>query len=412
MAALSEADLQAHTHPRQFPRFLLAFIFSLAMLPLLAALAAFGVAVLILPLLVLSVWLARETLFAHYKGNAILVSELNYPRIHGLTQELKETLGVSREVVVFVYEQGAFNAFLMRLFFRRAVFLNSEILETGVSDDEVRWLVGRFVGYLRAQSRAGPAGWLIRTVEQLGLTTFFTLPYHRAMVYTGDRLALAAIGGDISTAASAMQKLLVGRLLGYSVNPVGLVEQHRQVKGSIFAFWARLASPFPHTTARFVDLIAFAKRRYPDPFARFEAANPGLPGDIDWLSSEYSSATDLGKGLAIYGGLVLLVLAIIGFNVVVWGGAIMRLTQTEQATRQGSEAGGQLGTAVGEAAAEPLGEPPAPAEATNEAPPEEAANDAGQTNSDLGNPGGESPPDQSQPDQPSESPPQSGSGPP
>ncbi len=401
MAALSEADIQACTHPRQFPRFVLALVFSLAMLPVLAALAALGVAVLILPLLVLAVWLARETLFASYKGNAILVSELNYPRIHNLTNELKETLGVSREVVVFVYEQGNFNAFLMRLFFRRAVFLNSEILETGVSDDEVRWLVGRFVGYLRAQSRAGPAGWLIRTVEQLGFTTLFTLPYDRAMVYTGDRLALAAIGGDISTAASAMQKLLVGRLLGYSVNPVGLVEQHRAVKGSIFAFWARLASPFPHATARYVDLLAFAKRRYPDPYARFEAANPGLATDIDWLSSEYSSAADLGKGLAIYGALVLLVIAAAAFDVVVYGGMLVRMEQQAKASQSGAEEGDQLGTAMGEAAAELFSQPAPPPEPTNEAPPPETpSNETDQTNTDLYNQGGENPPpDQGQQDQ-------------
>jgi hypothetical protein len=325
MAALSEADIHACTHPRQFPRFVLALVFCLALLPIFAAVAVFTTAVLLLPLLVFVVWLMRETLFAHYKGNAILVSELNYPRIHTLTEELKETLGVGRNVFVFVYEQGNFNAFLMRLFFRRAVFLNSEILETGVTDDEVRWLVGRFVGYLRAQRRAGPAGWLIRMTQLLGFTSLMTLPYDRAMVYTGDRLALAAIGGDISTAASAMQKLFVGRVLGYSVNPVGLVEQHRTIKGSIFGFWARLPTAFPHMTARYVDLLAFAKRRYPDQYARFDSANPGLAHDIEWLSSEYSSGADFAKGLAIYGALILLVLAALAFDVAVYGGLLRKL---------------------------------------------------------------------------------------
>jgi len=325
MAALSEAEVSACTHPRQFPRFLLALVFCLALAPILAAGAALFTAILLLPLLVLAVWLARETAYAHFRGNAIMVSELNYPRIHNLTQELKETLGVTRNVYVFVYEQGSFNAFLMRLFFRRAVFLNSEILETGVSDDEVRWLVGRFVGYLRCQRRSGPAGWLIRMTQQLGFTGVFTLPYDRAMVYTGDRLALAAIGGDISTAASAMQKLFVGRLLGYSVNPVGLVEQHRQIKGSLFGFWARLASPFPHMTARFVDLVAFAKRRYPEQFERFEAANPGLAPDIDQLSAEHYSGADVAKGLAVYGGLYLLVSAALIFDIVAYGPVLRKL---------------------------------------------------------------------------------------
>jgi len=338
MAALSDFEVRGCTHPRQFPRFVLALVFCLALAPIFAAVAVIWTAMLLLPLLVLAVWLLRETAFANFKGNAILVSELNYPRIDKLTQELKETLGVSREVHVFVYEQGSFNAFLMRLFFKRAVFLNSEILETGVSDDEVRWLVGRFIGYLRAQQRSGPAGWLIRTTQLLGFTSPLTLPYDRAMVYTGDRLALAAIGGDISTAASAMQKLFVGRQLGYSVNPVGLVEQHRRVKGSIFAFWARLAIAFPHMTARYVDLIAFAKKRYPEPFERFEAANPGLATDLEYLSSEYSSAADFAKGLAIYGGLILLVVAAFGFDAFVYGRLLRNLDRAAAANAAATNA--------------------------------------------------------------------------
>jgi hypothetical protein len=250
---------------------------------------------------------------------------------------------------------------------------------------------------------AGPAGWLIHIVQLLGFTSVFTLPYDRAMVYTGDRLALAAIGGDISTAASAMQKLLVGRQLGYSVNPVGLVEQHRQVKGSIFAFWARLASPFPHATARYVDLLAFAKRRFPDPFARFEAANPGLATDLDWLSSEYSSPADFAKGLAIYGGLILLFIAAYAFDIAVYGGMMLGMAQQNEARQQGGTTGTEQGTALGQAVGEVFeSTPAAPTPDTNtEAPPQTPPENAPDTNStDLFNQGGGSPsPDQGSQDQ-------------
>ena len=65
MAALSESDIVACTHPRQFPRFLLAFMFCLALAPILAAVAVFFTAILLLPLLVLAIWLVRETAYAH-----------------------------------------------------------------------------------------------------------------------------------------------------------------------------------------------------------------------------------------------------------------------------------------------------------------------------------------------------------
>jgi hypothetical protein len=170
-------------------------------------------------------------------------------------------------------------------FYRRAVFLNSELLEPGVTDDELIWAVGRFIGYLRTRREAGFWGWTIRAAEKLVIFNFFILPYERAMVLTGDRIALDIIGGNISSAVSAMQKMLVGRLLGYSVNPAGLVDQQRLVKGSLFAFLARMGKSFPHTTTRYVDLIDFARQAYPEQYARFEAENPGMPTDLPMLAA-------------------------------------------------------------------------------------------------------------------------------
>ena len=103
-----------------------------------------------------------------------------------VSPELKVKLGHPKPIHIFVYEHGSFNAYMSFLFFRRAIFLNSELLETGVSDNEVRWIVGRFIGYLRAREQAGAAGWLVRGAERLLVFNLFLLPYERAMVYTGE----------------------------------------------------------------------------------------------------------------------------------------------------------------------------------------------------------------------------------
>jgi hypothetical protein len=273
-------------HPLQRRRFVLALIFALLLFPLIAAGLLFGTIVLVVPLFALLIWLSARVLYAHFLGNSILVSELNYPRVHAIAQELKAVIGYKKPVDVFVYEQGNFNAYLMKfLFYKKAVFLNSELLEKGVSDDELRWLIGRFIGYLRARKQAGFWGWTIHAAEKLLVFNLFLLPYQRALVYTGDRLALAVISGDISCAIAVMQKLLVGRELGYSVNPGGIVEQQRLLKGSFFAFLARIGQSFPHMTSRYVDLIIFSRDYYPAEFAKFEAVNPGLPGDVAMLGA-------------------------------------------------------------------------------------------------------------------------------
>jgi hypothetical protein len=245
-------------------------------------------------------WLGTEVFYARMIDNSVLVSTLNYPRIHELAEETRQALSLRRQISIFVYEHGFFNAGLVRLFRRRAIFLNSEVLETGVSDNEVRWIVGRFVGYLRVQQDTGIIGLMVHIAERSGIFTLLIFPYSRAMVYTGDRLGLAAIAGDIGSAVSAMQKLLVGRKLGYSVNPAGLVEQRRETKGSLFAFLARVGSPFPSTLARYVDLINFARRQFPEPYRLFEAATPGLPAELDDLSGERTSGRSIAKGIGFY----------------------------------------------------------------------------------------------------------------
>lgn len=280
----------AYAHPLLNRRFYLALVFAMILFPIIAAGLIAGTLVLVVPVIALFLWIGSRIFFARLLANSILVSEVNYPRVNALAEEMKAKMGYHKPVYIFVYEQGNFNAYMRYLFFRRAIFLNSELLETGVSDDEVRWLVGRFIGYLRARRQAGVLGWLIRAAQHLAVFNVFLLPYDRAMVYTGDRLAVAAIGGDIASAISAMQKLLVGRQLGYSINPEGIVAQQRRVKGSLFAFLARVMSAFPHMTTRYIDLIVFAKAYFPAQYSKFAAANPGLPADLAQLAASPRSA--------------------------------------------------------------------------------------------------------------------------
>jgi hypothetical protein len=283
---LTREAFRSFKHPLYNRRFALALFFALILFPLIGAGLVAGTVVLVVPLFAFLFWMSGRVMYATFMGHSILVSELNYSRIHHIGEDLKARIGYKKKVDIFVYEQGHFNAYLYKFFFyRRAVFLNSELLEAGVTDDELRWLIGRFVGYLRARRESGFWGWTIRAAQHLLVFNLFILPYERAMVYTGDRVALGVIAGDISSAVSAMQKIFVGRQLGYSVNPSGIVDQHRKVKGSLFAFLARLTIAYPHMTARYVDLIGFAKKRYPEQFQRFDAANPGLPDDLERLTA-------------------------------------------------------------------------------------------------------------------------------
>lgn len=279
--SMNDETFYGYMHPSYNSRFYLALAVSMLLFPLIAIGLLVGTIFLIVPIAALLFWVAMRIFFANMLGNAILVSPENYPRILAMTEDIKSRMGYDQPIYVFVYEQGTFNAYMRHVFFRRAIFLNSDLLQSGVSDREVRWLIGRFVGYMRARRQAGVLGWVIRAAQRLLVANVFILPYERAMVHTGDRLALAEIDGDVASATSAMQKMLVGRELGYSVNPEGLLAQHRQVQGSFFAFLAQLWKTHPHTTARYLDLVLFTRTFFPAQYRVFEASNPGLPSDLD-----------------------------------------------------------------------------------------------------------------------------------
>jgi len=273
-----QKELKKYRHPNETSRFILALVFAvpITLIAIVFAVASYGILLIVIGFFLLFVWLGYETFYANFIANSIRVSESNYPRVLKILQEVNGEIGVTKKVDIFVYQQGEFNAYFKRFFYRRSIFLNSEMLEQGVSDEELEWIIGRFLGQMRSEQAKGVFGWMITLAKRLIVFNLFLLPYERATAYTGDRVALACIDGNITTAVSAMNKLLVGRGLGYSVNPAGLVEQNRDVKGSFFAFLARLFSGLPHTITRYVDLIGFAKEQFPTQHQQFVAENPSF----------------------------------------------------------------------------------------------------------------------------------------
>lgn len=312
-------------HPREWSRLLLALLFAVPVTIVLLVGIYLTLGMLLAGVLLLAfvAWLGFEVFYASLLGNWILVSEDNYPRLHELLKEMKERIGVSKKIDIIVYDQSHFSAYFSLLFARRAIFIGSELLAQGVTDDELRWIIGRFVGWIRAKRRLGPLRYVIALAERLLIFNLFIYPYERATIYSGDRVGLAAISGDISSAVSTMNKLMVGREMGYSVNPAGVVRQHRRVKGSLFAFLARLLWPLPHMTARYVDLIAYAERNYDDQYEQFAAMNPSFQTSGGTMRLMWSTEKEGDAGSNAIGALLLagaFTTAIASYGIITNGG--------------------------------------------------------------------------------------------
>src|SRR5262249_30196874 len=95
------------------------------------------------------------------------------------------------------------------------------------------------------------------------------------------------------------------------------IAQHREIKGSLFAFLARVGRAFPHTTARYVDLIIFTKAFFPDQYRVFEAANPGLPADLAQLGLSQQTGSGAPRAASapkgwVWAGATTVVLLLLG----------------------------------------------------------------------------------------------------
>lgn len=235
--------------------------------------------VAILPLIaapfIVGAWLRQEVRYAHIRSVTVEVTSQNFPSIHAIIDSEVRGLDLGTKVEAYVYDESVFNASVLRQFRRRVLLLPSRVLESGATDDEIRWIVSRFVASFRSNEIRGFVGQILRGLSRVPIVSFWVMPYERALVLSGDRIALARLSGDISTASAALQKLLVGNELGEAVSPAGLIAQEHTTR-SFFQFIARLSSPIPHTVPRYRRLIDFAGQVFPTEFARFGTINPSM----------------------------------------------------------------------------------------------------------------------------------------
>jgi Zn-dependent protease with chaperone function len=144
--------------------------------------ASFLVYAFVIPLIG---WFAHGVALGQVRGNAIRVSEKQFPQLHRLTVAHAKRLELKEVPVVYVLQSGGLlNAFATRFSGRDFVVINSDVLELALDQGEAA--VGFIVGHELAHLRRGHLRhrWLItpaRFVPYLGSA------YSRACEYTCDR---------------------------------------------------------------------------------------------------------------------------------------------------------------------------------------------------------------------------------
>lgn len=266
---MTEDEIRRLLHPKEGPYFTLCVLVLIPICLVIAALvvSTAGGLLVVLGFGFLVVWFWSHLLRAMLIGGAVRIDTLNFPHIDLILTEVKRALGYGKPVEMFVLGEGAFNAFLQPMFKRKAILFPAAILEDGVSEKEIRWIIGRFVGGLRAKSyRLSFFQALLSVSEKLAIFNLLFYPYERAVVLSGDRIGLALIDGDIATAIGALNKLAVGVRAGPLVNPAGILRQDEELK-TVFGFIAHIYSAHPELPRRYREILNFARERYPSQHA-------------------------------------------------------------------------------------------------------------------------------------------------
>lgn len=310
---MAVADLRKLRHPSETSRFLFALIVVVPLSLVVLVYLVLTLGLILLPILLILVFI-RNIVLASFLGNYVRVSEHNFPQIAQWSDEVCASIGYNKPIDVFVYEDGSFNAMLVPILKKKAVLLNSETV-LGADETEMKWLLGRFVGYLKGKKmRFWVFEVFLNAFENLFVFNFFLYPYERSAVLTGDRIGAYAAGFNQPRILSAMAKLMVGPDVAGQVTAQGIAEQDGMLRRKpFFSLMARLASPFPHMTRRYTEMLIFFRdgaSDLPPPESQGASAASRHPAYASTSPAGDAFATDL-PGRTTRPGLGMLILALV-----------------------------------------------------------------------------------------------------
>jgi len=266
-------SLKKAEHPNLNPRFTLALIVCIpvALIGLILTFATFGLILIYIGLIIFLVWFGLSIAKASLIANSVRVSNKNFPEIFEIYNDVKESLDYNKEIPIYIIEEGTVNALLANFFRTRFIVLHSELV-VGMQEMnklQMKWIIGRFIGALKVKHfKTDFLRILIDSIEKIKIFNFFILPYERAAQYTGDNIGLL-VCEDVEQVFYAFDKFLVGNDLAKQIQFEGLIDQARDIKDNFFALLARLGSSHPHQVDRYLNLIAFARKSYPEQFEAF-----------------------------------------------------------------------------------------------------------------------------------------------
>lgn len=241
-------------HPKEHVYFALCVIVSLG---IYAALLLSTVGIVYLLLGAIVGLLAQGVFTGKFRGNAVRVSERQFPDVHAQVQAISGKIGLARPPVVYVLQSGGvLNAFATRFLGRSYVVLYSDVVE--LARDEGEQALAFVIAHELAHHHRRHTGWKRLLILPASFIPFLGSAYSRACEYTCDAY------GAHSCPDGAVNGLLVlaaGKRLYRGVDQMAFASQAEDDGGFWIAFAEALSSHpnLPKRVAAVQDRVRVAK---------------------------------------------------------------------------------------------------------------------------------------------------------
>jgi hypothetical protein len=207
------------------------------------------------------IWWAVQVHRAKLLGAAARVTPETFPVLSAAAYEVKQQVGYTRPVEIFVIEHTEEPARLTSFFGTHILLMEGDLVADLVKPGnrpQLDFILATFFGKLKVKTLAwAPLLIAIDALQLPRILNFLIAPWERATVYTGDQVA-AVCCGSLDESIIALNRLLVGKDLAHSVGMGGLMNQATTVRRRWLPRLQQLYSSYPHLTNRYLNLLSFA----------------------------------------------------------------------------------------------------------------------------------------------------------
>jgi Zn-dependent protease with chaperone function len=194
-----EEPLQYRIHPKENVYFTIKLIFSIPLYCLIfygvyalfttdKSLVAFIPLIIYAILILVYVFFAKGILVGHIKGNAVRLSERQFPEIYQILEKQCEQLDMEIPPVYVMQHGGVLNAFATRFIGKNYVLIYSEIFDLAMEGavDELSFVMAHELGHIK-RNHIIKRFWLFPSL----FIPFIGSAYSRACEYTCDNIGNA-----------------------------------------------------------------------------------------------------------------------------------------------------------------------------------------------------------------------------